>query len=165
MAWLNELKETDLYFRDVLKPVIVMTDRGVFEIDFHESSSVRISKDCIPERYYNNSGNRFNRSFDLRKILALLNGDIINNISVEEQNFSDADFQFTGICNIVLDSKFSSYIKTFTLHLDSGRKIVFFSDFDNGGFYVLDKDDSLIKILTKDLNKYLKVPIGTKIKE
>ncbi|BAL84235.1 hypothetical protein SELR_25270 [Selenomonas ruminantium subsp. lactilytica TAM6421] len=38
-------------------------------------------------------------------------------------------------------------------------------DFDNGGFYVLDKDDSLIKIPTKDLNKYLKVPIGTKIKE
>lgn len=164
MKWLAEVKYTDLYISSIDEPVIFLTDRGAFEIDFSESSTVRMSKNCIPSQYYQSDiGSMY--SFDVRKLFASLKGDSIKDVSVEEQTFNEADFEFTNSYAIGLEEDMPSYIKTINLHLESERQIIFFSDFDWGGVYILDNDGHQIRIPTKDLNKYLRVPIGTKIKE
>ncbi|WP_074816725.1 hypothetical protein [Selenomonas ruminantium] len=160
IAWLNNKGYIDYDISWIDTPVILLTDKGKFEIDFSESSSVRMSKDCIPEKYYQ-SDDSIKYSYDSRKLLACLKGDIIEDVSVEECSYSAADNDFTGSWGIYLEENLQSYISKFALHLQSGRKMVFYNDYDWGGIYLLDKKGERMKIATNDLNNYLKTPIGT----
>ena len=111
-------------------PIVLITTHGKFEIKYAESSSVRISKDCIPEKFYCNPEEL--ARFHLQDLLSHLIGDKITGITVHEQTIKTADFDFTGSCGIDLPDDLPSYIKEMQLRLESGRLLSFSSDFDWG---------------------------------
>ena len=115
---------------ELCNPIVLITTHGKFEIEYAESSSVRISKDCIPEKFYCNPEEL--ARFHLQDLLSHLIGEKITGITVHEQTFNAADFDFTGSCGIDLPDDLPSYIKEMQLRLESGRLLSFSSDFDWG---------------------------------
>ncbi|WP_301860357.1 hypothetical protein [uncultured Megasphaera sp.] len=118
--------------------LVIITDRGAFEISYSESSSVCISKNRIPKRlYYKNE----NSSMDnLQLLFSYLKGDSITDISIKSQSFDEADFEFTGSFGIYLEENLPAYIKEFRLLLKSKRQLAFTSYFDWGVLSLLDED-------------------------
>lgn len=133
--------------------LVIITDRGAFEISYSESSSVCISKNRIPKRlYYKNE----NSSMDnLQLLFSYLKGDSITDISIKSQSFDDADFEFTGSFGIYLEENLPAYIKEFRLLLKSKRQLAFTSYFDWGVLSLLDEggEPETLKSLD-DVNHY-----------
>ena len=117
-------------------PIVLITTHGKFEITFNESSSVRISKDSIPEKFYCSVKDLAH--CHLQELFSDLIGDKIIGITVHEQTFDAADFEFTGSCGIDLPCDLPAYIKEMQLHLKSGRHFSFSSDFDWGVISLVD---------------------------
>ena len=115
---------------ELCNPIVLITTHGKFEIKYAESSSVRISKDCIPEKFYCSTEEL--ARFHLQDLLSHLIGEKITGITVHEQTIKTADFDFTGSCGIDLPDDLPSYIKEMQLRLESGRLLSFSSDFDWG---------------------------------
>jgi len=111
-------------------PIVLITTHGKFEITFNESSSVRISKDSIPEKFYCRVEDLAH--CHLQEPFSHLIGEKITGITVHEQTFDTADVDFTGSCGIDLPCDLSAYIKEVWLHLESGRHLSFSSNFDWG---------------------------------
>ena len=162
LEWLRQMKYINLTLSNVWHPVILISNQGSFEIDYSESSSVRISKDCIPPRFYQRNPDA-SASYDIRRLFACLKGDIITDCSIKEQTFDEADFDFTGSYGIYLDENASSYIHEFSLLLKSGRRLSFSSDFDWSVITLFDNEGIPVKIPTKQIHRYLKAPLGAKV--
>ncbi len=158
LEWLKNYT-TVLSTYDIDKPVIIKTDKGAFEIDSVESSTVRISKDCIPQHMYAHNDN-MRMSFDIRKIFAHLCGKKIIDYDIEREiDFGEADFTFTGSYGIKLSANQDFYIKSLKLILDNGQKLLFTNYFDWTNLSLLDKDNKNVIINGKQLESFLSIPI------
>lgn len=124
--------------------LVLITDCGNFEIEYGESSSVRISKDCIPRKFYYQKINK--RIAELKQLLSNLINDKIIGISIDSTSFDRADDDFTGSCGIKLDKNLSAYIRECRLLLKSGRRLSFTSQYDDGIISLYDKDNQLVKL-------------------
>lgn len=143
---------------DIDKPIVFLTDKGKFEIDTSESSSVRISKNTLPSIMYASSNNN-KISFDIRKIFSCLTGSKIVNFCIEEQDYWDAEDTFTGSFGITLKANQLSYIKSFKLILDNGLSLLFSNDYDWQYLALLDNSDNIITVPGLEIEKFLKTPI------
>lgn len=132
---LNYIDDTNFYIDDLLQPIIIITDKGNFEIDFSESSTIFLSKDSIPKTMYTS-----NLDFDINKTFISLKGKKIIDFIIKEQDFLKADYDFTNSYDIGLDSKQKSYIKELIFIIENNKKLIFINDFDNGVLYLLDAD-------------------------
>lgn len=132
---LNYIDDTNFYIDDLLQPIIIITDKGNFEIDFSESSTIFLSKDSIPKTMYAN-----NLDFDINKTFITLKGKKIIDFIIKEQDFLKADYDFTNSYDIGLDSRQKSYIKELIFIIENSKKLIFINDFDNGVLYLLDAD-------------------------
>mgnify|MGYP006939743482 CR=1 FL=1 len=124
--------------------IVLMSDRGNFEITYSESSSFCISKNCIPKKFYCED-----KSGDMNCIIRLfscLKGDTITNISTKSTSFDNADNEFTGSWGIELKENLSSYLSECRLILKSGRQLAFTSDFDWGILSLYDKNNQLVRL-------------------
>ena len=117
-------------------PIVLITTHGKFEITFNESSSVRISKDSIPEKFHCSIEDL--ARCHLQEAFSRLIGEKITGITVHEQTFDTADVDFTGSCGIDLPCDLPAYIKEMRLHLENGRNLSFSSDFDWGIISLID---------------------------
>ena len=117
-------------------PIVLITTHGNFEITFNESSSVRISKDSIPKKFRCSVEDLAH--CHLQEPLSHLIDEKITGITVHEQTFDTADFDFTGSCGIDLPYDLPAYIKEMRLHLKSERHLSFSSDFDWGIISLID---------------------------
>lgn len=122
--------------------VAFLTNRGTFEIEYTESSSIRISKNCIPERFYYQEDSVILK--ECNQLFAYLKGEKVTGIAAESQTFHEADWDFTGSCGIELKSDLPSYLKEFRLLFESGRQLSFTSDFDWGIMSLYDADGRLV---------------------
>lgn len=125
--------------------LVLITDRGNFEIEYNESSSVRISKDCIPKKFYF-LDKLEDGELDLKPLFAYLKNDRIVDITTKSQTYYEADDEFTGSCGIYLEEDFPAYIKEFRLLLESGRQIAFTSIYDDGIISLYDKNNQLVRL-------------------
>lgn len=158
LEWLKDYT-TILATYDIDTPVIIITDKGNFEIDSGESSTVRISKNCIPENMYAHDS-KMKMSFDIRKLFANLQGKKIIGYDIErETDFYEADFTFTGSLGMKLPENQECYIKNFKLILDDGQKLLFTNDYDWIYLALLDKDDKNVIINGKQIESFLRIPI------
>lgn len=132
---LNYIDDANFYIDDLLQPIIIITDKGNFEIDFSESSTIFLSKDSIPKTMYAN-----NLDFDINKTFITLKGKKIIDFIIKEQDFLKADYDFTNSYDIDLDSQQKSYIKELIFIIENSKKLIFINDFDNGVLYLLDSD-------------------------
>lgn len=71
IEWLKK-KDIKIETYDIDEPIIILTDKGTFEIDTSESSTVRISKNILPSTMYE-PNNSLKISFNIRKIFFLFN--------------------------------------------------------------------------------------------
>ena len=121
---------------ELCNPIVLITTHGKFEITFNESSSVRISKDSIPEKFHCSIEDL--ARCHLQEAFSRLIGEKITGITVHEQTFDTADVDFTGSCGIDLPCDLPAYIKEMRLHLENGRNLSFSSDFDWGIISLID---------------------------
>lgn len=114
-------------------PLVLLTSHGNFEIEYTESATVRLSRDCIPKSFYHSG-----RS--LQDFADCLRGDMVTRISTQAQTYSSAHDEFTYSYTIVLEEHLPSYLKELRLHLQSGRCLVFTNEFDWGTMTLLARD-------------------------
>lgn len=138
----NFISTDEFYIDGFYNPIIIVTDKGNFEIDYSESSTVRISKNClIHDMYASENLKKYKTQIeDIRKIFMDLAGKQIVDFSINEQDFFHADCDFTCSYGIGLDSEQKSYIKELIFILNCGKKLVFINDFDDATLYLLDID-------------------------
>lgn len=138
--YLENGRSNNFYIEDILDPVIIITDKGCYEIDFSESSTVRLTKDCLKRCMYDFENSFYEDKLDLHKTFSILNNKQIIGFTIKEQDFEHADNDFTGSYGIGLDSVQKSYIKELIFFTNDNRKFVFINDFDDGVLYLLDAD-------------------------
>lgn len=124
--------------------LVLITDYGNFEIEYGNSSSIRISKDCIPHKFYYQKTNK--DAAELKQLFSYLINDKIIGISTDRTSFDDADNDFTGSYGMELEENLSAYICGCHLLLESGRKLSFTSRFDDGIISLYNKDNQLVKL-------------------
>lgn len=124
--------------------MVLMTDRGNFEITYSESSSFCISQDCIPKRLYCNIETEDMAS--IQKLFSYLKGDTITDISTKSTSFDNADDEFTGSWNIGLEENLPSYLIECRFVLKSGCQLAFTNDFDWGIISLYDKNNQLVRL-------------------
>jgi hypothetical protein len=124
--------------------MVLITDRGNFEITYSESSSFCISQDCIPKRLYCNEETE--DMAIIQKLFSYLKGDTITDVSTKPTSFDNADDEFTGSWNIGLEENLPAYLIECRFVLKSGRQLVFTSDFDWGIISLYDKDNQLVRL-------------------
>ena len=108
-------------------------------------TSVRISKDCIPKKFYF-LDKLEDGELDLKPLFAYLKNDRIVDITTKSQTYYEADDEFTGSCGIYLEEDFPAYIKEFRLLLESGRQLAFTSIYDDGIISLYDKNNQLVRL-------------------
>lgn len=124
--------------------MVLMTDRGNFEITYSESSSFCISQDCLPKRLYCNEETE--DMAIIQKLFSYLKGDTITDVSTKPTSFDNADDEFTGSWNIGLEENLPAYLIECRFVLKSGRQLVFTSDFDWGIISLYDKNNQLVRL-------------------
>lgn len=155
MAWLRDLSiKTRLL---LYEPVVFETDKGIFSIDFSESSTIYISRNSLPE----DAGKKpaYDR-FDISKLLASVIGAKVISYGIEEEDFFDADDDFTNSFSVGLDENQDSYIKSFRLDMSNGQFLKFYNDYDDGLLELLDENYQPVVIPGSELDQYMVSPIG-----
>lgn len=133
-------RSNNFYIDSILEPVIIITDKGCYEIDFSESSTVRLTKDCLNRCMYISENNHYDNKLDFCKTFSILNQKQIIDFIIKEQDFYHAADDFTGSYSIGLDTTQESYIKELIFFTSDNRKLVFINDYDVGLLYLLDAD-------------------------
>lgn len=156
MAWLRDLSiKTRLL---LYEPVIFETDKGIFSIDFSESSTIYVARNSLPE----DAGKKpaYDR-FDISKLLASATGAKVIGYGIEEEDFFAADDDFTNSFSVGLDENQDSYIKSFRLGMSNGQFLKFYNDYDDGLLELLDENYQPVVIPGSELDQYMVSPIGT----
>lgn len=159
MEILKTGKEISLFLDFIDEPIILITDQGRFEIDFSNFSSVLISQNCIPCKFYEHDEKR-ESTFNIKKIFSCIKNDTITGIKIKECNYELMQAQFAAY-NIRISEKQPSYIEKFSLLLESGRQIQFFTFTDYGFLRLCDKEGNTLNFPALEVNDYLNYPIGT----
>lgn len=94
--YLENGRSNNFYIEDILYPVIIITDKGCYEIDFSESSTVRLTKDCLKRCMYDFENSFYEDKLDMRKTFSILNQKQIIGFTIKEQDFDHAYDDFTG---------------------------------------------------------------------
>lgn len=155
MDWLHRASiKTILRFDE---PVILETDKGIFPIDFSESSTVYISRDSLPK----DAGKKpaYDR-FDISKLFASVTGSKVFGYDIEDEDFFAADDDFTNSYSVGLDENQEGYIKSFCLDMSNGQCLKFYNDYDYGQLELQDEHHQPVVIPGRDLNEYMVSPIG-----
>lgn len=156
MDWLHRASiKTILRFDE---PVIFETDKGIFSIDFSESSTIYVARNSLPE----DAGKKpaYDR-FDISKLLASTTGAKVIGYGIEEEDFFAADDDFTNSFSVGLDENQDSYIKSFRLGMSNGQFLKFYNDYDDGLLELLDENYQPVVIPGSELDQYMVSPIGT----
>ena len=159
LAKLERIYTVDVAFSDLADPIVLVTDRGAFEIAFREAGTVFLTKNQIPERFYRHDPLR-QGSFDMTRLFHCLVGDQIARFHVTPAAYSDMEDQITGNYGIELEDDLPAYIYDFTISMKSGLHLRFSPYYNWGRLDLLDAKGAPVKILTSKLNKYLNYPIG-----
>ena len=134
---------------DIDTPITLVTDKGVFEFEFGEASTVTFAIDVLNDKPVAHPHRKF--EFDIRKIFRAILGRKIVGYTIETTGWEDVSNNFTGSHGRSLDDKQEEYIKSFCFKLDNGCFLQFNAFFDYGEAYLLDMDMNLIYIPSSQL--------------
>ena len=134
---------------DIDTPITLVTDKGVFEFEFGEASTVTFAIDVLNDKPVANPHRKF--EFDIRKIFRAILGRKIVGYTIETTGWEDVSNNFTGSHGRSLDDKQEEYIKSFCFKLDNGCFLQFNAFLDYGEAYLLDMDMNLIYIPSSQL--------------
>lgn len=127
----------------VHEPLLLITDRGTFEILYNESSSVRVSKNLLPANLRSSRSGSL-AVFDSETLLAPLLGQPILSVDIQQEEEATARQHATGLCNYPLASQ-DTYIGTVRL-VFANRLQLCFDDAGqgNGNVWLEDTDKQWI---------------------
>lgn len=133
---------------EVDSPVILVTDKGRFEIDYTESSTVFMGKNMIPRSDYCSAHADYT-GYDSDVAFSVLKGTQIIGFEVVTQSFEQADDTFTGSYGLDLPEDQDGYIRLVQFFLSTGQRLVFESHFDWGFVSLFERTDELA-VVSKD---------------
>lgn len=133
----------DFIFDTLIDPVIINTDRGVYIIEYDESSSVIIEKSPILP---SSRLTKEKRLENFSQLFSCIKGQQIVACSVDEQTYDQADDSFTCPAAFGLQEGFPAYIKRLNLILENGRRISFSSCYDDGEISLRGSDGKPVKL-------------------
>ena len=134
---------------DIDTPITLVTDKGVFEFEFGEASTVTFAIDVSNYKPVAHPHRKY--EFDIRKIFRAILGRKIVGYTIETTGWEDVSNNFTGSDGRSLDDKQEEYIKSFCFKLDNGCFLQFNAFYDYGEAYLLDMDMNLIYIPSSQL--------------
>ena len=134
---------------DVDTPITLVTDKGVFEFEFGDASTVTFAIDALNENPVAHPHRQY--EFDIKKIFKTILGKKIIGYTIETTGWEEVANNFTGSHCRSLDDKQEEYIKSFCFKLDDGCVLKFNAFYDYGEVYLLDKDMNLIYIPSSQL--------------
>lgn len=134
---------------DMDTPITLVTDRGVFEFEFGEASTVTFAIDVLNDNPVAHPHRQY--EFDIKKIFHAILGKKIVGYTIETTGWEEVSNNFTGSHGRSLDDKQEEYIKSFCFKLDDGCFLKFNAFYDYGEAYLLDKDMNLIYIPSSQL--------------
>lgn len=154
-SWLEQKSFLPLQMKLCGDPIILITDRGTFEIDYSDSSTVFISKDGIPPKYYTPV---MSPVYDVKKVFAPFRNDTIINYQIIPEDPLYAVIDFTNSYSVGISENQTAYIQKLILQLQSGRQIALYNDGDDGMIDLLDAAGSILHIPATSLLDYLHFP-------
>ena len=134
---------------DIDTPITLVTDKGVFEFEFGEASTVTFAIDVLNDKPVAHPHRKF--EFDIRKIFRAILGRKILGYTIETTGWEDVSNNFTGSHGRSLDDKQEEFIKSFCFKLDDGCFLQFNAFYDYGEVYLLDMGMNLIYIPSSQL--------------
>ena len=134
---------------DMDTPITLVTDKGVFEFEFGEASTVTFAVDVLEDKPAPHPHKKY--EFDIKRILKATLGKKIVGYSIEKTCWEEVSYKFTGSHGRSLDVKQEEYIKSFCFRFDDGCFLQFNAFYDYGEAYLLDKDMNLIYIPSSQL--------------
>lgn len=122
-------------------PVTLVTDKGVFEFEFGDASTVTFAVKGIEEKIEPRPLDTYRYfEFDIKKIFKEIIGRKIIGCEVENDTWEDADANFTGAFGHELSYGQDAYIKSFALKLDNGYSLSTNAFYDYCEIYLVDSD-------------------------
>lgn len=140
------------------QPVILLTDRGAFEIFYTDSSTVFMSKNTLPPSMYD-SDERVMPSYDIRQAFRAVNMRKIIAFNIITQPLDDALAYFCGTYGIELPENQQGYIKEIQFILDNGLRLVMESEYDWGNIGFKSMKNKWLDFDRRQIEKLLKVGI------
>lgn len=134
---------------EVDAPVILVTDKGRFEIDYTESSTVFMGKNMIPRSAYCSAHADYT-GYDSNLTFSILKGTQIIGFQVLTQSFEQADNTFTGPYGLDLPEDQNEYIRLVQFFLSTGQRLVFESHFDWGYVSLFERTDE-VAVISEDV--------------
>lgn len=129
---------------EVDTPISIVTDKGLFEFEFADSSTVTFN---VSDKYESAIQQRLEPwNFDIRKIFQGIIGMKIVDCYVDTEDWAESSFDFTGSHGWSLPVEQGVYIKSFAFKLDNGQYLSFNAFFDFCEVYLLDKDMNIITV-------------------
>ena len=106
---------------DVDTPIALVTDRGVFEFEFGDASTVMFSVKGLEEKVEPRPLESFDDfEFDISKIFKDTIGRKIVGVEVRNSEWAEVYLDFTGLFGYPISNEQDAYIKSFALKLDNG---------------------------------------------
>ena len=93
---------------DIDTPITLVTDKGVFEFEFGEASTVTFAIDVLNDKPVAHPHRKF--EFDIRKIFRAILGRKIVGYTIETTGWEDVSNNFTGSHGRSLDDKQEEFI-------------------------------------------------------
>lgn len=122
-------------------PVTLVTDKGVFEFEFGDASTVTFAVKGIEEKIEPRPLDTYRYfEFDIKKIFKEIIGRKIIGCEVENDTWEDADANFTWAFGHELSYGQDAYIKSFALKLDNGYSLSTNAFYDYCEIYLVDSD-------------------------
>lgn len=130
---------------EVDAPVILVTDKGRFEIDYTESGTVFMGKNMIPPSDYCIAQADYT-GYDSDLAFSVLKGVQIIGFQVLTQSFAESDDSFTGSYRLYLPEDQTWYIRMVQFFLSTGQRLVFESHYDWGYVSLFEQTEELAVI-------------------
>lgn len=134
---------------EVDSPVILVTNKGCFEIDYTESGTGFMGKNMIPLSDYCSAHADYT-GYDSDLAFSVLKGTQIIGFEVVTQSFEQVDYTFTGSYGLDLPENQTRYIRQVQFFLSTGQRLVFESHFDWGYVSLFERTNELA-VISEDL--------------
>lgn len=126
-------------------PVTLVTDKGVFEFEFGDASTVTFSVKGLEEKIERRPLESFDDfEFDIGKIFKNIVGRKIVGLEIQKSKWEEVYLDFTGAFGRHISNKQDAYIKSFALKLDNGYALSVNAFLDFCELYLVDPDGKIL---------------------
>lgn len=128
-------------------PITLVTDKGVFEFEFAEDSTVNFSIKGAEEKVERRPLDSYDDfEFDITKIFKDIIGKKIVGFEIQNEKPEEAYLNRTGAFGFSVSDKQDAYVKSFSLKLDNGYALSVNPFIDFCELYLIDPDGNNIVI-------------------